>query len=785
MDKKDAIQKELFDDSSQIDFRRWASLVINYWYLYIFGLTGAILVAILISTLSEPVYEVKADLLVNENTDPLDKAAAFAPDLYFHQYQLENEKGILKSKGVTRRALDKLDFAVSYYSENRFRTVELYPSSPFNILIDSGYLQPVNLAFTLSFLNDTVFVIHSEGENVQLYDFTDRKFESVLAEFRYVDTLGFGELAGNQYCRFYVYPGSAYMKGDRTKYSFTFNDHHSLLKKYRGFRVENMRNSTILELTAKNRNPAKAADFLNAVSREYLHKGVERDNEIAKATIRFIDAQLVEIIDSLHFSGNELQNFKAKNKVLDISYQAEQEYTKLESYEQQKARLMMQKRYFSYLLNNLQSASEVSDLIAPSSLEINDPVMNSLIIELANFDSERAELSFNAIRDNPYQRSLELRINETRKKLTDAATNVLQTTEIALQEKEEQIRTAEARLENMPQSQQTLINIERKYRLNDELYNYLLTRRSEMQIFYASNLPANEVLEWAEASDAIRVSPNSRMILLSAILIGLALPSLLIYFREILNNKIRNKEDIQRLTDYPLLGHIVDHKTTQFPAVLKDPHSPLTESYRNLRTNLQFVIDEKASNVILVSSAVQGEGKSFTALNLASVYAFYGKRTILVDFDLRKSCLAKNIGIKSEKGLSNYLSRNATMKEIIIQSEQLNFDLICSGPFPPNPSELTDSEQTEVLFKTLKESYDIIIVDSPPIGIVSDAALLYSLIDITLLIVRYNYTRNEVFANVIESINHRGFEHVNIVLNDVVPKRDRYSYYYSYGNVKS
>ena len=245
-------------------------------------------------------------------------------------------------------------------------------------------------------------------------------------------------------------------------------------------------------------------------------------------------------------------------------------------------------------------------------------------------------------------------------------------------------------------------------------------------------------------------------------------PGTLLYLRETLNNRIRSREDLQKYTRHPVVGHVLDSKLNEFPAVLKAPHSVLTESYRTLRTNMQFVIDESVSNCILVTSAIQGEGKSFTALNMASVYAFYGKKTILVDFDLRKSQVKNYLDINVEVGLSNYLSKNSGLEEIIYSDEELNFDLILSGPIPPNPSELVSSPLSGQLIGELKKKYDIILIDSPPMGVVSDALLLYPNCDITLLVVRYNYTTCDVFETLMTDLETRAVTKINIVLNDII-----------------
>jgi tyrosine-protein kinase Etk/Wzc len=330
-----------------------------------------------------------------------------------------------------------------------------------------------------------------------------------------------------------------------------------------------------------------------------------------------------------------------------------------------------------------------------------------------------------------------------------------------------------------------LLNIERRYKLNDELYNYLLTKRSDMEIFRASNLPKNEIIDNPEAEDAFLVSPNVRNNLFVAVLLGLFLPGILIYLIETINNKIRSRDDIQKLTDFPVVGQIIASKIYKFPAALNEPNSELTEAYRTLRTNLQFVIDESVSNIIMITSAIQGEGKSFTALNLAAVYSFYGKKTALVDFDLRKSRTQEDLGINIEKGLSNYLSKNASFEQMRYKSDQLNFDLFSAGPVPPNPSELVSSSLNTEFFGRLRKEYDIVVVDTPPIGIISDALLIYPYADISLLVTRFNYTSSDVFKTIIEDVRTRGITKVCIVLNDMIISRNRYGYGYGYKYSKS
>jgi tyrosine-protein kinase Etk/Wzc len=766
-----------------IDLKKWSRLFIGNWPVFALCLALALAGSMVFIMLSPPQYLLRTNILVNKDNNPLDKAQAFTSAFYNDPYQLENEKGVLRAKTVTQKTIRQLDFTTAYSLKRKFNRVELYNESPIAVDKDTSHLQPVGIYFSVRLLNDSLLEVKSEGEDVVLYDFSKNEVNTKIPEFHFADTVKFGEITGNAYCRFSILPGFENLGDENLKktYYFRFFTQRELVGAFRRFDVETNRGSSIIAVTFRYENPQKAADFLNKLTSEYLKRGVERDNKIASATIFFIDSQLGDIVDSLHLSGEQLQDFRSSKKVMNIDYQADKVYSKLEALEADKAKLLVKKRYFNYLIQNLHSKTEMNELVSPSTMEINDPLLNNLIIELAELYSERLELSFNSIKDNPYLNSLDLKISDTRGKLLDAARGNKEATDIAIEETENQIIEAESTLNRLPKDQQQLLSIERKFKLNDELYTYLLTRRSEMEIFKASNIPENEILDAAEADDAQLVSPNIRLNLIMALILGLMIPGVILYFRETMNNRIRTREDILRFTQHPLVGQVIDSKYTNFPAVLKEPNSVLTESYRTLRTNLQFIIDESVSNTLLVTSAVQGEGKSFTALNLASVYAFYGKRTILVDFDLRKSKIRENLTITANKGLSNYLSKNCTIDDIIYTSESINFDLILSGPVPPNPSELVASPLTIQLFSHLKQRYDIIIIDSPPLGIVSDALLIYPHCDISLLVVRYNYTSLEVFENVVIDLNARNIKKVNIILNDVSMPKSKYGYGYGYG----
>jgi capsular exopolysaccharide synthesis family protein len=266
-----------------------------------------------------------------------------------------------------------------------------------------------------------------------------------------------------------------------------------------------------------------------------------------------------------------------------------------------------------------------------------------------------------------------------------------------------------------------------------------------------------------------------------ALLLGLFLPAALVYLRDFFRNKILDKKEIQAVSDVPVIGHII-HNTYKTGLVVDEyPLSLIAESFRSLRTNFQFFPDGEGKNIVLVTSVIKGEGKSFTSVNLGTVFAQNQKRVVVIDFDLRRARLKHFLGIEADEGLSRYLSNNTELEKIILPSGVQNLDIIPSGPIPPNPSELISSDKTAILFKELKNRYDVVFIDSPPIALVSDALLLLRYATIKIIVVRQNFTPKNLFASIMNDLEKRDIKSLSIIINDEKVGMDGYGYGYGYG----
>jgi tyrosine-protein kinase Etk/Wzc len=773
-----------FDSEDSIDIKAFLLKCIRHWHYFAFFLIVAVLIALLINRYTTPVYKVTTFLLIRDEENPLDPQNFVGASLYGNPYKLENEIGLLRSKDLTKRALRELNFYISYYREDRFKKTELYNGSPFIIDIDSLFEQPLGVDFNLDFLNDTLMSIQATAKEVPGHNFFTNANTRLISSFEFADTVSFGDLIGNQYCRFRILPNFEMMKqvGDHKKYSFQFNSLGQLIGRFRISEIEASKNSSILQISVRCNNVQQGVDYLNKLTEVFLAKGIERDDRIATSTISFIDDQLKGITDSLRYSEDKLQRFRTARGITNIDFQAQQTYQQMEDLQDQQAELIVKSKYYNYLKEYLLKNNQVDDLIAPSSMDISDPLLNNLIIELTRLYAERTEMSFNSIKDNPYLGSLEVKIADTKAKLLENIDNIINTSNISLQEIDGRIAGIESTINKLPESQRELLIIERKFKLNDAIYTFLLTKRSEVQISKASNIPSNEVLDRATPDDFVQVAPNPRMNYIVALLLGVFLPAALIYLRDFFRNKIMDKKDIQAVCDVPVIGNII-HNTHKTSLVVNElPSSLISESFRSLRTNFQFFTNGDGKHVVLVTSIIKGEGKSFTSVNLGTVFAQNQKRVVVIDFDLRKAKLKQYLGIESEEGLSRYLSNNSALEPIIFPSGIGNLDVIPSGPIPPNPSELISSEKTTVLFEELKNRYDVILIDSPPIALVSDALLLLRFADIRILVVRQNFTPKTLFASIMSDLEKRDIKSLNIIINDEKIGLNGYGYGYGYGN---
>jgi tyrosine-protein kinase Etk/Wzc len=523
---------------------------------------------------------------------------------------------------------------------------------------------------------------------------------------------------------------------------------------------------------------------LNKLADVYLQSSLDEKNSIVENTINFIDRQLNGIIDSLKIAEDNLLNFRLTNNVIDISQEGGVIFQKLERLQNEKALLNIKFNYYTYIYDYVQSKSDLKDLIAPSSIGIEDPLLNSLIMTLNEYMSEKNVLSYSAKDNTPSLNLINVKIQNAKETLLENLSNIIKTTEITLKDYDKRISLSDSEIKKLPVTEQQLIKIQRKFELSDNIYTYLLEKRAEAGIAQASNIPDNKVLDMARSQNAVQVAPKKSLNYMIALIIGILMPLVVIIILDFFNNKISDRKDIEDGTNVPIIGSIGHNNKETELVVHEKPKSSIAESFRTLRTNVHYILLENKSHVISISSTVSGEGKTFCAINIGSIFAISNKKTLLVGLDLRKPKLHKDLNLENEIGMSSYLIGKNTLAEILIETSIPNLFVIPSGPVPPNPAELIESDKFAMFMEEARAEFDYIVLDTPPIALVTDALLISKHCDANLFVIRQNYSTKTVVKLVNELKENKKIKNFAIVLNDVkVPYYygiyGRYGYSYS------
>jgi capsular exopolysaccharide synthesis family protein len=416
---------------------------------------------------------------------------------------------------------------------------------------------------------------------------------------------------------------------------------------------------------------------------------------------------------------------------------------------------------------------------------ISDPLLNQLARDLVNLSQTKATQLLTQTEQHPQIVKLNEQIVTTKKALLENVNNLVENAQMSLNEINRRISALESESRLLPSKQQQLINYQRNYKFNDDTYKYLMQRRAEAQILRASNTPDNEILDEARLERTYRISPRTSMNYLIAILLGLLIPALYLFLKSFFNNAVTDRKDVEKLTSFPIIGQVGQTGEKDPLLVINNPKSPISESFRSIRTNVEFITRSKLPCSVLVTGDAQGIGKTFNSINIASIYALYGKKTVLLGFDMRKPKLFQEFGITNNVGLSSFLSNQESIDNIIQNTRVLpNLDVIPSGHIPPNPAEMIASDKCTELFDELKKRYDYIVIDTPPLGLVTDAFLLMRYTDANIFIVRQGHTNKNIFGSVIKDLEDRN-ANIAIVINGVETCKSygygKYSYGYGYG----
>ncbi|MCH6202166.1 polysaccharide biosynthesis tyrosine autokinase [Aquiflexum sp. LQ15W] len=737
-------------EAKPIDIKYYLIKYSRYWPLYGTCIFIAMVLVFLFHRYSVEEYQVQGSVLIKPKNSPevriLDRSNIFSGS-----NNLENDILLFTSKNLAEEALKKLHFDVSYYASTNIKEVELYDKSPIKVLVDWNIHQSEGGTVHFTMVSDTEFTLTKEDK--AFFDFFNSKNNRPLDEAILNKTYKFGDVIQSDRSKFVVHQTRDMQEGD--KLYFIIHNPVDVLDNYsRAVTVRPINSlGTVLQVSMVSRVVEKGRDYVNALMDSFIDYDLKEKNRISENTLRFISDQMHILEDTLKMVESSMLNFKVDNKLMNVDSEFGGVLGNIQNLENLIQEINFELSYYRSLQTYLSTKTEdYSDIIAPSIVGLSDGFLNGLIQSLVGVSMERRKLLAVVNENHPNVVQVDEQISKLRENIFENINNLVSNTERRKVEAQKRLKELDKEFAKLPQTESDYTGILRQYKLRENLYNYLLEKRAEAGIAKASNVPDNSVLDYARRGSLI--FPKKAQNYGLALGLGFFIPLLFLLAFHYLNNRIMDQIQLKNAIRIPLLGTIgLSNKDTNM-IVAEHPKAMVSESFRSLRSALFYIASEKKCKKILVTSSVSGEGKTFVSLNLAAAMALSGKRTVLIGLDLRKPKIADYVGVGNKVGLSSYLVDRSTKEEIVIPTKYENLYIVPSGPVPPNPAELLLKDKMVEFLTYLEGDFDVVVMDTPPIGLVSETMDLLRFSDVNLYIIRQDYTHkkyllmiNDLYAN--------------------------------------
>lgn len=761
-------------------------------YFYILSVIFFAGVAFMVNRYSPVVIEVNSVIGPIEDQRP---ALLGSNDLfrglvsYEQARNLENDINNIKSFTLVASTLKKMRLEVGYFTKKEDflgHDSQIYPNAPFHVSIDKSHVQPINAKFNFSVVSDSSYRLTVDEDEVSLYHYIDNEVVSeknVLS----IDTIcRFNETVSNRYFRFVVSLNDPSIirprPGNEKEYYFVMYNLDDLARSY----LSNIEvtpvtvRSSLIDIKIKGQNLNLTTDFLNTYVQNFLENNLFKKNEMSANAVRFIDDQIAAISDSLNLSEARLRDYRSANRVMDLSYQGQQAYQQVTQVENDRMQSEIQERYYNSILEYFEQNKDVSGIAPPSAANINDPIMNQLILDLHELNAQRSNIMTNNAEKNLFLGQIDNRIRLQKQAIIENVKNNLNTLSLTKNELDYRQQRLNQEISRLPRTELNMVSMQRKFDVSDAIYTFLLEKRTEAAITMTSNHPDYEVLEPARKLTRNIIYPNPMMNYMFALFLGLLLPTGVIILKNFFNENLTRVNEAEYILKRPVLSVIYSNPLKTDAVVSEAPGLPISESFRNLRSRLFLKFKNKELKSIIVTSSQPKDGKSFISYNLAASIAGVGHKTVVLDCDLRRPTLHNTFRMKNVLGITNYLADNVPKERIIHQTEHENLYFIPAGPILANSSEMVEAGALDELIASLKENFKYVIIDSPPIGIVSDATQMMKYASEILFVCRNNYTRKDVYIDVLNVFKTNRIENFDVVFNDVDIDRSKYGHYRDY-----
>ncbi len=781
-----------FEVQNNFDFKGFLLRVASQWKLFLLSWAIAFFIANYVNVRKEKIYAMDTTIALKEETNPFFTANT---SLTFNwggtSDQVQNITSTLNSRSHNELVVDKLQFYVNYMRQDEYNIVDAYGQVPFYVAIDKIKGQLYGQNIKIKFLDEKTYQIEIpfENDNVSIVNYKENSISTTAVQKGiYSRTFKVGQQVSLPFLnwKLELNDNPGLYKGN--EYLVSFASFDGTVSAYRGLSIiADAKGGSILKLSLQGTNKARMVKYLNSTVEMLQTNQLNMKNQFATNTIAFIDSTLIDMESKLKDNASELKSFTNGKNVFEIEDGGAAASGQLLEFDIKKDEVARKLNYYNSLKKYLNSSTDFSRLPAPSVAGIEDSNIVVNVSKLISLSTQRSELAY-AVKSEKMFQDFDNQMNAIKNVLLENISTAKQSLQYELNMIAGKINKSESDIRRLPADQQELVKIKRKYDLNDNVYNSFMSKKSEADIVRAANLSDIKFIDPAKDIGGGLIGPKTQVNYIIAFFMGFLIPFIIVFGFFFFNNTVHKIEDINGLTKIPIIGVVGKKIGMSNLAVFEKPKSALSESFRAIRSSLQFLYKKQkvdGSKILMITSSVSGEGKTFCSINIATVFAMSEKKTVILGLDLRKPKIFEDFSISNDIGITNYLIGQKNLLEVVQKTHIPFLDVITSGPIPPNPSELIMSDSMKELIDDLKKSYDYIILDTPPVGLVSDALELTDYADLILYVVRQNFTTKDMITVLNNRTKRDELKNVSIIINGFENKA-KYGYgngyAYGYGN---
>lgn len=761
-------------ETQEIDIRMWCIRILKNWYWILLSciLFGAWGVYTYLSTTPRHTVDAKIMIRTSDSDSPLPQMEMLAMMGMGGMKQVEDEVAILTSRDILTQVVRDLDLQNEYRKKRKLRWEGQYPSHDLVMVYPETFLDTIKRTVRLEMKvrkNDYLVKVRYG----QRWNFSRHKVKDVTVPF---ETCA-GKIAIN--------PNKPLEKGD--KYRVVTMPMLPAVDKYTQTIAASplKKESNVIVISTSTDMPQRAIDFINKEIDFYNLDAVVDKNIMASNTAAFIEERLRLIEDELAVAESNLEQYKERNGIVDLITEAEIYLHEGSEYKKQAVEIETQLNLVKYIGEYVSDETNKNSLI-PANLGIEDPALIALVTEYNQLLLNRMRVQRTATTNNPVLSQMDLQLAVLRENIISSISSISNTLSIAKENIDKQFGKIESMRYGLPSQERQFVEVVRTKELKEQLYLFLYEKREENALTLASTVMPAKVIATPQMNPTPS-APNLKMIAMICLVLGVCFPIGIIYLYHFFNNKISDdSKDLERRIKVPFGGVLVQNHHGEHVAVREGVNSASAELFRLLRTNIHFMLPPNTSNpVILVTSNINGEGKSYVATNMAMSLALLGKKVALVGLDIRKPMLAQYLNLPSQGLLTSYLSdSDYTLEDVTIPSGTPGLDILPAGIVPPNPNELLMGERLDQLFAELRQRYDYIVVDSAPVALISDTFQLNRVADMTVYVCRARYTTFDLIDFLNNVHEQKRLPNIVTVLNGVNASKAGYGYGYGYGTSK-